>query len=84
MRRSGERMAVEGTPGGQSPEGEGSRGQGRQPYQVLGFVFALLGLVLLLGTDSRSAGLPFLIVGIVFLVMSRKGGRRPPSAPDRE
>jgi O-antigen ligase len=70
-------VADQGTPDGHAPEGKNGRGPGAQ-YQVLGMVFALLGLVLLLGTDSRAAGLPFVIVGIVFLGMSRKG-RRPPS-----
>ncbi len=78
----GDATPDDGTPHGETPESEGGR-SGEQ-YQVLGFVFALLGLVLLLGTDSRSAGLPFLTVGIVFLVMSRQGGKRPPPAPGHE
>ena len=53
----------------------GGGGQ-RTSYQVLGYVFGLLGLVLLLGTDSRAAGLPFLVVGVTFFLIGRNGGRR--------
>ncbi len=54
---------------------EDDGGQGAS-YRVLGLVFGLLGLVMLLGTDSRAAGLPFLVIGITFFVIGRNGGRR--------
>jgi hypothetical protein len=59
-----------------APEGERSGGGGGGQYQAIGFTFALLGLVLLLGTDSRAAGLPLLVIGIAFLVLGRRGGAR--------
>ncbi len=58
----------------------GSGGQ-RASYQVLGYVFGLLGLVLLLGTDSRAAGLPFLVLGVTFFLIGRKDGRSRSSGP---
>jgi len=62
------------------PNERDARGQGAQ-YEVLGYVFGLLGLVLLLGTDSRAAGLPFLVLGVTFFLIGRNGGRRRSSAP---
>ncbi|MFD3446390.1 hypothetical protein ACFDTO_17485 [Microbacteriaceae bacterium 4G12] len=59
----------------QAETDKGGRGQGAA-YRVLGYVFGLLGLVMLLGTDSRAAGLPFLVLGVTFFVIGRNGGRR--------
>ncbi len=68
-----EKMAKDGGGGGQ-----------RASYQVLGYVFGLLGLVLLLGIDSRAAGLPFLVLGVTFFLIGRNGGRRRSSRPGSE
>ena len=49
----------------------------------LGIVFAMLGVVLMLTLDdTRVAGLPFIILGITFFVMSvrPKKARTPPAA----
>ncbi|OUE24193.1 hypothetical protein [Clavibacter michiganensis] len=43
----------------------------------LGIVFAMLGLVLMLTLDdTRVAGLPFVILGVTFLVMSVRPKKR--------
>jgi hypothetical protein len=48
----------------------------------LGIVFAMLGLVLVLTLDdTRVAGLPFIILGIAFFVMSVRPKKKENAAP---
>lgn len=42
----------------------------------IGVVFGLLGLTLFLALDTPWAGLPMLVVGIVFVAQGMKGSRR--------
>ncbi|ROP78780.1 hypothetical protein EDF18_1436 [Frigoribacterium sp. PhB107] len=45
----------------------------------IGVVFGLLGLTLFLALDTPWAGLPMLVVGIVFVAQGLRGGRRRPT-----
>ena len=45
----------------------------------IGVVFGVLGLTLFLALDTPWAGLPMLVVGIVFVAQGLKGSRRRPT-----
>ena len=73
------------TPGGPAdPPAEDDDSADSNPNVALGIVFGMLGLVLMLTLDdTRVAGLPFVILGITFFVMSvrpKKAKRDRPAA----
>jgi len=74
------------TPGGPADRPAEDDDDSSSTNASLGIVFGMLGLVLMLTLDdTRVAGLPFVILGITFFVMSvrpKKGKRDRPAADD--